>query len=59
MLVFPIALKPEEGQTWQPFGKETTQEEELYFGGLESVGFGRCAVTLTQAQSTPSPAEVA
>ncbi len=41
VLVFPIALK-EKG--WQPFGKDTSQD--LYFGGLESIGFGRCRVTL-------------
>ena len=42
VLVFPIALK----QTgWQPFG-ENEPSSELYFGGLESVGFGRCQVTL-------------
>jgi CRISPR-associated protein Cmr4 len=41
LLIFPIALK-ETG--WQPFGNDTTQE--LYFGGLESIGFGRCHVTL-------------
>jgi CRISPR-associated protein Cmr4 len=43
-LIFPIALK----QTgWQPFGEEHSQE--LYFGGLESIGFGRCHVTLRGA----------
>ncbi len=41
VLVFPIALK-EKG--WSPFGNSATKE--LYFGGLESVGFGRCEVTL-------------
>jgi len=41
ILVFPIALK----QTgWNPFGDESTSE--LYFGGLESIGFGRCRVSL-------------
>lgn len=41
VLVFPIALK----QTgWKPFGAESSAE--LYFGGLESIGFGRCCVTL-------------
>lgn len=41
ILVFPIALK----QTgWKPFGDESTSE--LYFGGLESIGFGRCRVSL-------------
>jgi CRISPR-associated protein Cmr4 len=42
VLIFPIALK-ETG--WRPFGEDKTSEE-LYFGGLESVGFGRCNVTL-------------
>ena len=41
ILVFPIALK-EKG--WKPFGEEP--EPELYFGGLESIGFGRCRVLL-------------
>lgn len=44
ILVFPIALK----QTgWKPFGEESSAE--LYFGGLESIGFGRCCVTLQGA----------
>ncbi|WP_315788313.1 RAMP superfamily CRISPR-associated protein [Fischerella sp. JS2] len=41
ILVFPIALK-EAG--WKPFGNDVS--DELYFGGLESIGFGRCQVTL-------------
>lgn len=41
VLVFPIALK-ETG--WQPFGDDSASE--LYFGGLESIGFGHCQVTL-------------
>ena len=41
VLVFPIALK-EKG--WKPFGDSSSQE--LYFGGLESIGFGRCHTTL-------------
>jgi CRISPR-associated protein Cmr4 len=41
ILVFPIALK-ENG--WKPFGDDSTSE--LYFGGLESIGFGHCQVTL-------------
>lgn len=44
ILVFPIALK-ETG--WKPFGADAS--EELYFGGLESIGFGRCRVTLDGA----------
>jgi CRISPR-associated protein Cmr4 len=41
VLIFPVALK-EKG--WKPFGAEGTQD--LYFGGLESIGFGHCHVTL-------------
>lgn len=52
VLIFPFALKPEDSENWKPFGSQTTQE--LYFGGLESVGFGRCVVTLL----TPAPKEV-
>lgn len=44
VMVFPIALKPEDAESWRPFG--TQPEGELYFGGLESVGFGRCEVSL-------------
>jgi CRISPR-associated protein Cmr4 len=44
VLVFPVALKPDQSDGWRPFGSTGTQE--LYFGGLESVGFGRCDVTL-------------
>ena len=48
ILIFPIALK-ETG--WRPFGIEKDSQAsvstaELYFGGLESIGFGRCTVTL-------------
>jgi CRISPR-associated protein Cmr4 len=52
VLVFPIALKPEDAESWKPFGAQ--RDGELYFGGLESVGFGRCEVSL----GTPSLQEV-
>jgi CRISPR-associated protein Cmr4 len=47
ILVFPIALK----QTgWKPFGEKENSSDvyssELYFGGLESIGFGRCRVSI-------------
>lgn len=45
ILVFPIALKPTMSSAWKPFHGEAEQAE-LYFGGLESIGFGRCQVTL-------------
>lgn len=50
ILVFPIAFKQ---SGWKPFGEINTSdpsqihyESELYFGGLESIGFGRCRVVL-------------
>lgn len=42
ILIFPTAIK-ESG--WQPFGKDKNTKE-LYFGGLESIGFGRTQVIL-------------
>ncbi|MEB3233681.1 MAG: RAMP superfamily CRISPR-associated protein [Leptolyngbyaceae bacterium] len=46
ILAFPVAKKEND---WQPFsGKET---EELYFGGLESIGFGHCSVTLNEVKT--------
>jgi CRISPR-associated protein Cmr4 len=42
VMVFPVAMKQ---SGWQPFGEKST--EELYFGGLESIGFGHCRVTLS------------
>ncbi|BAU12538.1 hypothetical protein LEP3755_30680 [Leptolyngbya sp. NIES-3755] len=42
VMVFPIATR---AQGWKPFNSSTS---ELYFGGLESIGFGRCHVTLSE-----------
>ncbi len=45
ILVFAIALRDDpKGGKWQPFNGEDS--EEIYLGGLESIGFGRCSVTL-------------
>ena len=45
IMVFPIAIKPHKTHAkWEPFGNDMTVE--LYLGGLESVGFGHCEVTL-------------
>ncbi|MFQ3679497.1 MAG: RAMP superfamily CRISPR-associated protein [Pseudanabaenaceae cyanobacterium] len=46
VLVFPVAIKDDrkEGRGWRPFVDALV--EEMYFGGLESVGFGRCRVSL-------------
>jgi len=42
LFVFPVAMK-NQSEIWPPFSLEKI---ELYFGGLESIGFGRCQVTL-------------
>ena len=54
VLVFPLALKKEKPDPWQEFiqAAKMTEEKELYFGGLESVGFGRTKVILKE---TPEP----
>lgn len=54
ILIFPAAIKKlvedeqkkfaEDKQRWNPLVKSSRQ---LYFGGLESIGCGRCYVTLT------------
>jgi CRISPR-associated protein Cmr4 len=56
LLIFPIALKPEEAQAWRPFEDQT--HRDLYFGGLESVGFGRCEVTLVNPMANSTQQEV-
>ncbi|PSB53929.1 type III-B CRISPR module RAMP protein Cmr4 [filamentous cyanobacterium Phorm 6] len=46
VLVFPLASKQ---LGWRPFREPQINQsysQELYFGGLESIGFGRCNVTL-------------
>jgi CRISPR-associated protein Cmr4 len=42
VLVFPIGIKSQ-AREWV---EHNNNERELYFGGLESIGFGRCQVTL-------------
>lgn len=48
VLIFPIAIKDKKGEAttpgWKPFGDD--ESAELYFGGLESIGFGHCRVVL-------------
>jgi CRISPR-associated protein Cmr4 len=46
VMIFPIALKPTD-DPWPPFDEKSI---ELYFGGLESIGFGRCNVTIAGGQ---------
>lgn len=45
IMVFPVAIRQNATQTWQPFGK-SKQSSEMYLGGLESIGFGNCEITL-------------
>ncbi len=50
ILVFPIAIKNHPAdKKWLPFNGET--EEEIYLGGLESIGFGHCVVKLSGVES--------
>lgn len=42
ILVFPIAHKPDkDDNSWKPF-----TSTDIYLGGLESIGFGHCELTL-------------
>ncbi|MBN3947066.1 MAG: hypothetical protein HWQ38_11500 [Nostoc sp. NMS7] len=47
ILAFPIALKEDkEGKKWQPF--DNNHSDEIYLGGLESIGFGHCILTFKE-----------
>lgn len=54
LMVFPIAIRDmKDKQTdkrWQPFGKGQSIGE-IYLGGLESIGFGHCLVTLKEVSA--------
>ncbi len=45
IMVFPIAIREKSDKAWEPFG-EGTKSSEIYLGGLESIGFGNCQITL-------------
>ncbi|MBW4418964.1 MAG: type III-B CRISPR module RAMP protein Cmr4 [Myxacorys californica WJT36-NPBG1] len=46
IMVFPIAVRDTEAKdSWKPFG-DGNQSGEIYLGGLESIGFGNCQITL-------------
>jgi CRISPR-associated protein Cmr4 len=46
IMIFPIAIRETDSKTpWKPFGEED-QSGEIYLGGLESIGFGNCQITL-------------
>ena len=48
VLIFPLALKKVSDNVWENFmqAAKMKSKKELYFGGLESIGFGRCLVNL-------------
>ena len=46
VMIFPVAMKKDAPGKWQPFGDGESQAP-MYFGGLESIGFGRCDVQLS------------
>lgn len=50
ILVFPIAIRKIGSQPWQPFGGDSSSE--IYLGGLESIGFGNCQVTLNGIEAS-------
>jgi CRISPR-associated protein Cmr4 len=50
ILVFPIANKRTMSHAWKPFGEDKVRE--LYFGGLENVGFGRCLVMISDPSNS-------
>lgn len=46
ILAFPIGLKKDkDGGQWEPFPRQKTKDD-IYLGGLESVGFGHCEMSL-------------
>lgn len=47
IMVFPIAIRntASKSKSWHPFGNGHTTSE-IYLGGLESIGFGNCEITL-------------
>lgn len=46
ILAFPMGLKKDkDGQQWKPFSGNQTKDD-IYLGGLESVGFGHCEMSL-------------
>jgi CRISPR-associated protein Cmr4 len=59
ILIFPLALKKlKDSPQWQDFiqdagfsSNQNVKSKELYFGGLESIGFGRTSVLVQKVQS--------
>lgn len=58
IMVFPIAIRNTATKSWQPFGDGNTTSE-IYLGGLESIGFGNCEITLKNLAATITQQEKA
>ncbi|MEG4588958.1 RAMP superfamily CRISPR-associated protein [Microcoleus sp. MOSTC5] len=50
IMVFPVAIRNTATKSWQPFNNDT-ESSEIYLGGLESIGFGNCKITLKNIAS--------
>ncbi len=50
IMVFPVAIRNTATKSWQPFDNDT-ESSEIYLGGLESIGFGNCKITLKNIAS--------
>lgn len=50
IMVFPVAIRNTVTKSWQPFDNDT-ESSEIYLGGLESIGFGNCKITLKNIAS--------
>jgi CRISPR-associated protein Cmr4 len=50
IMVFPVAIRSNTAKTWQPFG-DGNGSSEIYLGGLESIGFGNCQITLKEVSA--------
>ncbi|BAS60333.1 hypothetical protein NIES2135_64400 (plasmid) [Leptolyngbya boryana NIES-2135] len=58
IMVFPIAIRNTATTPWQPFG-DGIETSEIYLGGLESIGFGNCQITLKNLNTVAHSQEVA
>lgn len=49
-LIFPVAMKKNQqtNDSWKPFDGENSHDEEIYLGGLESIGFGHCNIKIKE-----------
>jgi CRISPR-associated protein Cmr4 len=55
VMIFPVAIrKPSADEhnpgDWKPLAEDSGSRGEIYFGGLESIGMGRCQVSLHKAE---------